>query len=374
MHLLRWRRSPVPTQRRPVVPADASLIASLFPKQLGEYLSNAPEPEHRVVCIAFIRFSGTDAFLQQHGADELAKALQDHRRHDARLSRCRGRDVARDRHRPRWRQVLRRRRRAVRARRRRRRDAARAAPHRRRAVAVAAADRRESWARVRGRSRCAHPRGVLGDGRYHEHRRAHHLEGAAGRDLCAPFRARPIASRCSMSAQPDRSRFKGKKVPMLVYEVGAEIGPRRREGLQVDAFIGRANELRSAARCDRLGLTKGVARCCRSSATPASGKHACCAKQSHCCRRIASCRCARNRTARTRRSAWRAIRCAGCSRSTRAIARCRQRVARAHRRIGSCATAMGVAHRRSVADRYGAVAGSGRDCSPVSEPSDAAPR
>ena len=41
MHLLRWRRSPVATQRRSVASADAELIASLFPKHLGAYLSTA---------------------------------------------------------------------------------------------------------------------------------------------------------------------------------------------------------------------------------------------------------------------------------------------------------------------------------------------
>ena len=45
--------------------------------------------------------------------------------------------------------------------------------------------------------------------------------------------------------------MKGKKAPLVVYEIGAEIGTRRREGLEVEEFIGREKE--------RAGLTKHLA-------------------------------------------------------------------------------------------------------------------
>ncbi|MCU0301751.1 MAG: AAA family ATPase [Candidatus Nanopelagicales bacterium] len=57
-------------------PADDALLRSLFPQALGEYLGPAiPDPEHRMACIAFIRFSGTDALLAGPGPDALAEAL-----------------------------------------------------------------------------------------------------------------------------------------------------------------------------------------------------------------------------------------------------------------------------------------------------------
>lgn len=55
---------------------DLARIRGLFPRELGEYLDpGAPDPEHRVACIAFIRFSGTDALLAGPGPDVLARAL-----------------------------------------------------------------------------------------------------------------------------------------------------------------------------------------------------------------------------------------------------------------------------------------------------------
>jgi len=59
-----------------VPPADDSLLRSLFPIALGEYLSpGPPDPEHRVATIAFVRFSGTDAILAEQGPGPLAEAL-----------------------------------------------------------------------------------------------------------------------------------------------------------------------------------------------------------------------------------------------------------------------------------------------------------
>ena len=52
-------------------------LGTLFPHALGEYLAPAvPDPEHRVACIAFIRFSGTDELLARSGPDAVADALQ----------------------------------------------------------------------------------------------------------------------------------------------------------------------------------------------------------------------------------------------------------------------------------------------------------
>ncbi len=60
----------------PLPPADDALLGSLFPHALGAYLGPAiPDPEHRLASIAFIRFSGTDAMLSGPGPDALAEAL-----------------------------------------------------------------------------------------------------------------------------------------------------------------------------------------------------------------------------------------------------------------------------------------------------------
>ncbi len=76
--LLRWRRpAGPPGPRSPERPADARTLSRLFPAALGEVLeAGPPEPEHRVACIAFIRFSGTDALLREAGPDAVAAALQ----------------------------------------------------------------------------------------------------------------------------------------------------------------------------------------------------------------------------------------------------------------------------------------------------------
>ncbi len=55
---------------------DHERIRGLFPHELGEYLDpGAPDPEHRIASIAFIKFSGTDALLGGPGPDALAEAL-----------------------------------------------------------------------------------------------------------------------------------------------------------------------------------------------------------------------------------------------------------------------------------------------------------
>ncbi len=56
--------------------AAPEVLRTLFPHALGEYLgSGVPDPEHRMACIAFIRVSGTDAMLAGSGPDVLAEAL-----------------------------------------------------------------------------------------------------------------------------------------------------------------------------------------------------------------------------------------------------------------------------------------------------------
>jgi class 3 adenylate cyclase/tetratricopeptide (TPR) repeat protein len=76
--LLKWRKPPVPPRgASPPRAASAELIRGLFPRRLGEVLERgAPEPEHRVACIAFVRFSGTDGLLEREGPDAVAAALQ----------------------------------------------------------------------------------------------------------------------------------------------------------------------------------------------------------------------------------------------------------------------------------------------------------
>ena len=60
----------------PMPEASAGHLATLFPHALGSYLAPAiPDPEHRLACIAFVRFSGTDALLASAGPAVLADAL-----------------------------------------------------------------------------------------------------------------------------------------------------------------------------------------------------------------------------------------------------------------------------------------------------------
>lgn len=76
--LLRWRKAPVPAlDSIDVSNYDESLVRSLFPAELANHLARgAPDPEHRVACIAFLRFSGTDTILATVGPSELAQSLQ----------------------------------------------------------------------------------------------------------------------------------------------------------------------------------------------------------------------------------------------------------------------------------------------------------
>ncbi len=76
--LLRWRRPHAatdgPAPEREVGP---ETLRRLFPGPLGQVLeAGPPDPEHRVACIAFVRFSGTDALLEKEGPEAVAEALQ----------------------------------------------------------------------------------------------------------------------------------------------------------------------------------------------------------------------------------------------------------------------------------------------------------
>jgi class 3 adenylate cyclase/tetratricopeptide (TPR) repeat protein len=76
--VLRWRRPPAEADGpRPDREVEPEVLRGLFPALLGQMLEpGPPDPEHRVGCIAFIRFSGTDALLEDQGADAVAGALQ----------------------------------------------------------------------------------------------------------------------------------------------------------------------------------------------------------------------------------------------------------------------------------------------------------
>jgi len=77
LHQLRWQRAPGPAPGALArLEASAEQLRSLFPSTLGNYLAReVPEPEHRIACIAFAKFTGTDAILERDGPDALAEAL-----------------------------------------------------------------------------------------------------------------------------------------------------------------------------------------------------------------------------------------------------------------------------------------------------------
>ncbi len=75
--LLRWRKPLVSPSGAVVVSNELeSMSAGLFPAELGRHLSGGtPDPEHRIACISFVRFSGTDTMLEQRGPAAVAAAL-----------------------------------------------------------------------------------------------------------------------------------------------------------------------------------------------------------------------------------------------------------------------------------------------------------
>lgn len=75
--LLRWRRvedgGSGPTPARPV---PESVVAATVPAALRRRLADrGGEPEHRSACVAFVKFRGVDALLEDAGADVTADAL-----------------------------------------------------------------------------------------------------------------------------------------------------------------------------------------------------------------------------------------------------------------------------------------------------------
>jgi class 3 adenylate cyclase/tetratricopeptide (TPR) repeat protein len=79
LHILR-RRVPRSIAGVPGVSHRASgdQLRTLLPACLGHFLeARVPDPEHRVACISFARFSGTDAILTEQGPDTLAAMLQE---------------------------------------------------------------------------------------------------------------------------------------------------------------------------------------------------------------------------------------------------------------------------------------------------------
>jgi predicted ATPase/class 3 adenylate cyclase len=241
--LLRWRRAPpMPKQRRPQPVADAGLIASLFPRQLGTYLATVPEPEHRVACIAFIRFSGTDAMLAQFGPDALAAALDDTvTAIQAHLENEGVSLLTIDIDRDGGKFFL--------------------------GSGVPYAREDDEGVMLRALRRIAETPVPLtlqmGINRGHvfaaevgtPNRAAYSAMGDTTNTAARITSKAPAGSIYAHPSVLDQAltlfdvrpagpfTFKGKKAPQLVYEVGAEIGPRRREGLSVDEFVGRTAEL-----------------------------------------------------------------------------------------------------------------------------------
>lgn len=77
--MLRWRAAPAaPSGRLPARATDIVAAYELMPKILADVLEGArPDPAHRVATVSFMRFSGTDQILADHGPDVLADRLHE---------------------------------------------------------------------------------------------------------------------------------------------------------------------------------------------------------------------------------------------------------------------------------------------------------
>ncbi len=74
--LLRWRRAPAGSAGPAVEPTlGTGALRSLVPQRLADVLATSPEPGHRIATVAFIRFSGGRALLAA-GGDVAARALE----------------------------------------------------------------------------------------------------------------------------------------------------------------------------------------------------------------------------------------------------------------------------------------------------------
>lgn len=77
--LLRWRRAPLPTERAvPRRMVSIESVAECLPVVLRSYLATgAPEPEHRVATVGFVKFQGVDELMAGGGPDAVAVALDE---------------------------------------------------------------------------------------------------------------------------------------------------------------------------------------------------------------------------------------------------------------------------------------------------------
>ena len=183
-------------EKRPYIPrpkmAPEPLVRCLSPAIRAHVLAGGGTSEHRPVTIAFIRFEGTDALIEQHGAQAAADAL--HQLVSVVEAATEELDVAFlasdvD---ARRRQADPDRGRAEGHRRRRRTHASRVAQDRRKQVFAADPHRRPPRLGLRRRYRAAVPPHLHGHGRRGEPGRARDGQGRAGMDLRDGRRARPL--------------------------------------------------------------------------------------------------------------------------------------------------------------------------------------
>ncbi len=242
--LLNWRKAPVDAcGPRAYRCADRALLESLFPAELGPFLEpGPPDPQHRIACIAFVRFSGTDALLQRAGAEALSDALDQtlgpiqqilHAEHVSLLAV----DVDRD------------------------------GGKLFMASGVPNGQVDDEGVMLRALRRIADQRLPLpvqmGVNRGHvfaaeigdRHRAAFSAMGdttntaarIAAKAPSGKIYAHPSTldeSLTRYAATPaEPLMLKGKRAPLVVYEVGAELGLRERQGLEVDVLVGRQLEL-----------------------------------------------------------------------------------------------------------------------------------
>ncbi len=242
--LLRWRRAVrEPTSGARYDDEAEAAARALFPALLGRHLADgAPDPEHRVACIAFLRFSGTDVLLEQRGPEVVAAALDNTLGQiqsilDAEGVTLLALDVDRDG----GKLFL--------------------------AAGIPQAHEDDEGVMLRALRRILDQElplplqaGVnrghvfaaeIGDGSRAAYSAMGDTTNTAARLMArAPMGsiyAHPVTlDECQTlyEATPTEPlSFKGKAAPIVAYEVGAEIGLREREGLGVDTLIGRQSEL-----------------------------------------------------------------------------------------------------------------------------------
>src|SRR5262249_36501281 len=72
----RWTAASTPTSAPVVPPPDLDLSCGIPVALRASLLANLREPEHRLVTVAFVHYSGTDAMLERLGAGRVAAALE----------------------------------------------------------------------------------------------------------------------------------------------------------------------------------------------------------------------------------------------------------------------------------------------------------